>query len=262
MPEVPTRASRNGRSAIQLAPMSVPKASDVLAGQLREAILDGRYAEGDVLPPERELVVQSQMSRTTVREALKILEVQGLVRIKAGRSGGAFVQRPDRESVATSVTLLIRANQLRLADLLETRQAIEPFCAQLAARNRTDEDLATLDAANEALRAENTTRAQFLQANVDWHVAVSVASHNELLNGLMMALSRAIYAGTDSDGFVDAEVRRTTGHAHHLVTEAIRDRDADAAMRRMSRHVHTYAEAVLKVDERTEIALEDLDDDK
>ncbi|WP_368680238.1 FCD domain-containing protein (plasmid) [Rhodococcus opacus] len=235
--------------------MEVPKASDVLANELRERILSGEYIEDTPLPPERELVVQTQMSRTTVREALRILEVQGLVRIKAGRAGGAFVQRPGEESMASTVALLIRGRQIRLAALLETREAIEPFCAQLAATHRTDRDLAALNAANDAIVEAEDDLAAFLQANVDWHVAVATASHNELLTGLMMALSRAIYAGTENEGFVDEVVRTTTLKAHRSVTRAIRERDPDAAVRRMTRHVHSYAKSVLAVDERTDIPL-------
>lgn len=245
------------RSPVRLAPMEVPKASDVLANELRERILTGEFPEGTALPPERELVTQTQMSRTTVREALRILEVQGLVRIKTGRAGGAFVQRPDKDSVASSVSLLIRGQQVRLADLLETREAIEPFCARLAARNRTDADLARLDAANTAIADSSGTLAQFLRANVDWHVGVATASHNELLTGMMTALSHAIYAATKNEDFVDAEVRRTTVRAHRSITNAIRAQDPDAAVRRMGRHIHAYAEAVLQVDQRTDIPVED-----
>jgi DNA-binding FadR family transcriptional regulator len=82
------RTGGAARSAVQLSPIDVPKASDVLVHDLRERILRGEFAEGTALPPERELVVQTRMSRTTVREALRILEVQGLVRIRAGRAGG------------------------------------------------------------------------------------------------------------------------------------------------------------------------------
>jgi DNA-binding FadR family transcriptional regulator len=235
--------------------MEVPKASDVLAHDLRERILNGEFTEGVPLPPERELVIQTQMSRTTVREALRILEVQGLVKIKTGRSGGAYVQRPDGASVASSVSLLIRGQQVRLADLLETREAIEPFCASLAARNRTDADLARLDGANKMIADTDATLARFLQSNVDWHVAVAAASHNEILTGLMTALSRAIYAATENEQFIDTEVRRTTVRAHRSITDAIRAGDPDAAVRRMNRHVHTYAEAILKVEQRTKIAV-------
>lgn len=245
------------RSTIKLAPMSVPKASDVLAHELRERILAGEFPEGTALPPERELVTQTMMSRTTVREALRILEVQGLIRIKAGRAGGAFVDRPDKESLASSLALLIRGRQIRLSALHETREAIEPFCAELAARNRTDSDLATLDAANEKISDENGSLADFLQANVDWHVGVATASHNELLTGFMLALSRAIYVATENEGFVDATVRQTAARAHKSITDAIRKQDADAAVRKMKRHVYSYAGAVLKVDKRTAITVED-----
>lgn len=241
------------RAMTPLAPLQVPKASDVLADDLRERIIRREFPEGTSLPPERELVAQTAMSRTTVREALRILEVQGLVSIRTGRSGGAFVQRPDKESVASSVNLLIRGRHIRLADLLETREAIEPACAQLAAKHRDEADLAELDRLNAAIADESNDLAEFLQINVDWHVAVATASHNELLTGMMLALSRAIYEATDNQGFVDDEVRKTTVRAHKSVTTAIRDADADAAVRRMSRHVHSYAEAVTLVEERTEI---------
>jgi DNA-binding FadR family transcriptional regulator len=234
--------------------MEVPKASAVLANELRERILSDEYPEGTPLPPERELVVQTRMSRTTVREALRILEVQGLIRIKAGRAGGAFVQKPGEESVASSLDLLIRGRQLRLASVHETREAIEPSCARLAALNRTTSDLRRLEATNEEI-ASSVDLANFLRANVDWHIAVATASHNEILTGIMMALSRAIYTATNNEGFINDEVRSITVRAHRSVMRAIRERDADAAVRRMTRHVHSYAKAALKVDERTTVAV-------
>ncbi|MGH3431326.1 MAG: FadR/GntR family transcriptional regulator [Thermocrispum sp.] len=257
-PDKPATPSAR-RSTITLAPMEVPKASDVLANELRERILAGEFEEGTALPPERELVTQTAMSRTTVREALRILEVQGLIRIKAGRAGGAFVHRPDGESLAKSLSLLIRGRKIRLTSLLETREAIEPFCAELAAKNRTEADLAAMDAANEALAEESSSLDAFLRANVDWHVAVATASHNELLNGFMLALSRAIYTATENETFIDDEVRRTTARAHSGITQAIRKKDADAAVRRMRRHVHAYAEAVLQVEQREAITVPDGD---
>lgn len=246
--------AENPRSAIRLSPLQVPKASDVLADELREKILSGEFPEGTPLPPERELVVQTRMSRTTVREALRVLEVQNLVRIKAGRAGGAFVQRPGHDSVADSLELLIRGRQIRLASVHETREAIEPSCARLAALNRTSGDLQRLDAANAAIAVDGTLEA-FLQANVDWHVGVATASHNEILTGIMIALSRAIYTVTHNAGFVSDEVRSITVRAHRSVTRAIRERDPEAAVRRMTRHVHAYAEAALAADDRTAITV-------
>jgi GntR family transcriptional regulator, transcriptional repressor for pyruvate dehydrogenase complex len=254
--EPATADSVPDRRRVRLAPMQVPKASDVLANDLRERILRGELEEGTPLPPERELVLQTNMSRTTVREALRILEVQGLVRIKTGRAGGAFVQRPGKDSVASSVGLLIRGRQVRMAALLETREAIEPACARLAATRRTAADLARLDLTNHALHAAESLE-DFLQANVDWHVGVAIASHNELLTGFMMALSKAIYAATENRGFVDEAIRAETAKAHRAITEAIREQDATGVVRRMTRHIHAYAEAVLRVEGRTEIEIPD-----
>jgi DNA-binding GntR family transcriptional regulator len=75
----------------------------------------------------------------------------------------------------------------------------------------------------------------------------------------MTALSRAIYTSTENEGFIDAEVRKVTARAHNSITQAIEKRDAEAAVRRMSRHVHSYAAAVAKVDKRTEIVVPDTD---
>jgi DNA-binding FadR family transcriptional regulator len=245
------------RPAITLGPVDVPKAPDVLARELRERILNGELREGAVLPAERELVKQTQMSRATVREALRILEVQNLVRVKAGRAGGAFVQRPSTASMANSVTMLIRGRQIKLADLMETREALEPYCAELAAAKRTEAELATLDRANEAIANPGADLSKFLQANLDWHVGVAIAGHNELLIGFMTALSQAIYTGTENAAFIDDSVRAVTARAHKSITRAIREKDAEAAGRRMRRHVHSYASAVLKVDQRDSITVDD-----
>src|SRR5246500_5492340 len=243
------------RSSVLLKPVDVPKASDVLARELRERTLSGERAEGIALPAERELVKQTQMSRATVREALRILEVQNLVQARAGRAGGAFVQRPTTKSMASSVSMLIRGQRIKLADLMETREALEPFCAELAARNRADEDLAELDRANEAIADPEADLTQFLRSNLDWHVGVAAASHNELLTGFMIALSQAIYAGTENAAFVDTEVRAVTTQAHPAITTAIRDRDSRAAGRRMRRHVHGYDAALALADERDAIVV-------
>lgn len=237
------------RSSVSFAPMSVPKASDILVNELRERILSGELAEGTTLPTERDLVQQTQMSRTTVREALRILEVQGLLRIVAGRAGGAIVQRPGSDGVVKSVSALIRGQQIRLTTLLETRRAIEPVCAQLAAEHRTDRDLATLDEINIALARPESSFPDFLQANVDWHLAVAQATHNELISSFIVALSNAIYASTAKESYGAPESRSLTIRAHASITEAIRKRDKAAAVRRMSRHLDSYAADVPEHDQ-------------
>jgi DNA-binding FadR family transcriptional regulator len=158
--------------------------------------------------------------------------------------------------MASSVSLMIRGQQIKLADLMETREALEPFCAELAAQKRTDEDLAVLDRANKDIAKPDADLAAFLQANLDWHVGVAKAGHNELLIGFMTALSHAIYTGTENAAFVDDSVRAVTQRAHKSITNAIRSGDAEAASRRMRRHVHSYAKAALAMDEREAISFD------
>jgi GntR family transcriptional repressor for pyruvate dehydrogenase complex len=231
-------------------PLTVPKASDILAAQVRERIFSGELAEGTALPAERQLVEQTGLSRATVREALRVLEVENLLRIRPGRGGGAFVHRPDHKSLANTVQLVIRGQQIRLESLHQTREAIEPTCAALAARHRTDEGLAELDAANADLVQAGADIPRFLRANIRWHNAVAKAGENELLIGFMSALSQSIYAATDLERFMDAQIRELTVRAHARITEAIRQQDEAAAARRMTRHVCGFARAAAQVDER------------
>ena len=101
-----------------LATVSVPKASLVLADRLRERILSNGTQEGTLLPTERELVVQSVLSRASVREALRVLETEGLISTKSGRSGGSVVRRPGPEAIWRSLKLFVRGHGVRFEAVL------------------------------------------------------------------------------------------------------------------------------------------------
>jgi GntR family transcriptional repressor for pyruvate dehydrogenase complex len=227
-------------SAINVKRLVVPKASDVLAEHLRESILRGELPEGSPLPSERELGERSGLSRASVREALRILESEGLIQTRPGRNGGASVKQPTAESIARSVELFVRGHRVRLESLLESREAIEPAIARLAAVNRNDDDLARLSAAQARLTSSTHDRAAYLAANVDWHMAVALASHNEPLIGFMSAISGVIRMATELDPFDTDEVRGLTIAAHERIHAAIAAGDPAAAERRMARHVHAY----------------------
>ena len=104
--------------------LRVPKASDVLADALRRQILSGELPEGYALPVERMLAAESGLSRTAVREALRILEIEGLVYTKAGRAGGSFIRRPDAQSVERTLTVFMAARHVKFRALLELREAL------------------------------------------------------------------------------------------------------------------------------------------
>ncbi|MFF0085876.1 FadR/GntR family transcriptional regulator [Streptomyces canus] len=153
---------------------------------------------------------------------------------------------------------MIRGQRIRLDALHETREAVEPACAALAAVRRTDDDLTELDAAHGELieAGADGDVPRFLRANVRWHTIVARASGNELLIGFMSALSRAIYAATDIEHFLDDDIRRVTARAHARVAQAIRDQDGDGAKRRMERHVCAFARAASHVDRRERLELD------
>ena len=227
---------------VQVGRVQVPKASDLLANRIREQILVGTIAEGQPLPAERELVTETGLGRSTIREALRILENQGLVVTRTGRNGGSVVRRPGRASLEESIGTFIRGQQLRLEALLETRMAVEPAAARYAAAHRTDADVANLVAAqahlSKAIEAHDLPG--YLVANIEWHLAVVHASHNELLIAFMTAIAQAVHRATEADDFNSDAVRAETLRAHGRILDAIVKRDADAAERRMRRHVQAY----------------------
>lgn len=220
------------------------KKSGVLAEILREKILSEELREGDSLPSEKEMVESTGISRASVREAISLLEAEGLVRTRPGRNGGATVHKPDAQIMVRPIELLIRGRKLPFHSIIETREALEPAGAQLAALYRTDGDLEKLDALCELLESDIENVKSYLDVNMKWHMAVMQASHNELMIGFIHALSNIIYSATDIEEFNSLESRWAVARVHRKVVEAIRARDVDAARRRMERHVQAYSQAV------------------
>jgi DNA-binding FadR family transcriptional regulator len=236
--------------------LRVPKASDVLADRLRHEILEGSLDPGAALPPERALAEDSGLSRTVVREALRILEIEGLIAIRPGRNGGSIVRRPDADSFTRSLDVFIRGRRVRFHAILEAREQLEPVCAQLAAERRTPEDLVALEEATEAVEQQLNDVAAYLTANVDWHVTVARISHNELLGAFMEALATAVRSATDIKDFNSRDVREAATQAHRRVLEAIADGDAARARHHMERHVQAYRAMLSGVEVPDEVDLD------
>lgn len=237
-------------SNVLIRPVVVPKASDVLAARLRELIVQGRFAPGDLLPTERELVAEAGLSRTTVRDALRVLESEGLIATKAGRAGGSMVTRPARESVARSVELFVRTHGIRLDSLLECRVAVEPTLARLASRNRTSTQLREMiDLHEQFVRSVNDV-ALYKRINLDWHLAVARASCNEPLTALMEAISMPIRDAMDYQHVTTREIRNSAVKAHTGIMKAIAEQDDGAAFTRMDRHVSAYRDVAREMTEK------------
>jgi len=217
--------------------IQVPKTYDVLADQLRRTILDGELDEGERLPTERELVDQTGLSRGSVREAIRMLEVEGLVSPKPGRFGGNIVRRPDNNSMAHFVGQFVRSHRLPLRTLHETRETIEPALARLAAENRTEAELELIRSLNAEMASIGMDAEQFAALNIKWHNAIAAASRNDLLAALLYAMSYGVIAATTEEVYDTPDMQEIVCRAHERIIAAIEAKDGDAAYRRMERHV-------------------------
>lgn len=225
--------------------IKIPKSYDVLAEHLREKILSGDVAVGSHLPSERSLVDQTGLSRGSIREALRKLEVEGLVKTRPGRQGGNIATLPGQEAVSHFLGLFIRGRRVQFRSLLETQLAIEPTLARLAALNRTDDELKELEAITTDAAAALNDRPRFLAENVRWHNAVAHASGNELLAAFTLSISKAMHDATAVDNFATLKVREQSLADHRKILAAIKAGDGDAAFRRMERHIKGYTAQIL-----------------
>lgn len=220
-----------------LGPIHVPKTSDVLADRLRTRILDGSIADGAPLPAERDLVMQTGLSRGSVREALRILQTEGLVATRPGRLGGSVASRPGDDALARYIGLFVQGRGISLISLLQTREAIGPSLASLAALNHTQDDLDQLLEATRRVEDAFDDVPQYLAENVNWHCAVASAGHNELLKAFVAAISGLVYKASAIENFASEDVRSVVIKAHRRIVNAIAQRDDEAAARRMTRHL-------------------------
>jgi len=217
--------------------ISAPKPYDVLADQLREAILRGEISEGESLPAEREMVSQTGLSRGAVREALRMLSVEGLIQTRPGRFGGNIVTLPGNESMASAVSRFVRGRKLPLRVLQETRETLEPALARLAALHRSEEDLRELRALHDDLIASIGNFQEFSLLNIRWHNAVAQSSGNELLAAVMYSISYGVAVSTTTEEYDTMETRKLVVRIHAQINDAIEAKDAELAERRMRQHI-------------------------
>jgi GntR family transcriptional repressor for pyruvate dehydrogenase complex len=177
-----------------------------------------------------------------VREALRILEAEGLVSTRPGRQGGSVARQPGDASLARYIGMFVEGRGISLLSLLQTREAVEPSLAFLAAQNRTDDELAELQQITQSVERAYDDVPRYLEENVKWHCAIAAASHNELLRAFMVAISNMVYRASAIEDFATDEVRKVVLKAHRRIFDAIAAQDADAARRRMTRHLAALTE--------------------
>jgi DNA-binding FadR family transcriptional regulator len=211
--------------------------SDVIA-QIRAAIFSGRYRPGDRLPTERELAQQFQVSRVTVRDALRALEASGLIRVKVGGQGGPYVAEPDIALLSDSLGTHLQLRGTTFRELAEARLALETTAARLAAERATDEDLEALEAAiHGPIRASYDAAA----TSLDFHTALVKAAHNGALLTMFVATRALIQEAFDTLHARQPDMAEAARKAHSELYQAIARRDAEGAVRIMRDHLYDFA---------------------
>ncbi|GAB1694231.1 FadR/GntR family transcriptional regulator [Krasilnikovia sp. M28-CT-15] len=172
----------------------------MLADELRTEITSGRLRPGERLPPEPELCIRSGVSRSTVREALRLLASQHLIITTRGVTGGSFVAHPDAEQICegltTGLTLLTNSAAVGVTDVLELRIALEVPAASMAARRRTDSDVALMHAA--MFDPVGDDAARMCSAASAFHAVVCKATRNPLFE----LVTRPVYDASCGDDVI------------------------------------------------------------
>jgi GntR family transcriptional regulator, transcriptional repressor for pyruvate dehydrogenase complex len=207
---------------------------------LAEAIADGIVSRGlrpgERLSTEAEMIAEYQVGRATLREALRVLEAQGVIEIRVGAGGGPFVARPDAHRLARMLSLLLRMSDVTLREVLDARLIIEPALAGQAARHRQDSDVQALKGNQQALMSASRGGTEFLRVNEQFHTLIAQASGNRPLAALWSALA-AIADGHEAGVRYTATALSGMIAAHRKIGEAIIARDADEAARAMTVHM-------------------------
>lgn len=214
------------------------KAYQVVVDQIKENFLNGEYKPGEKLPTERELASLFSVSRTSVREALRKLEIKGLIEIKQG--SGIFIKSLDFIPRVEITSPIMNAEKTLIYEMLELRRVLEVECAYLASQRATSEDLERIREALEMMgRAKNDVE-QGLQADLSFHFNIVRASHNSIFLQLMESLGERMkdtIQVTRRYRLADPERLQDTVDEHKEIYLAIATGEANQAKRLMEKHI-------------------------
>jgi GntR family transcriptional regulator, transcriptional repressor for pyruvate dehydrogenase complex len=221
-------------------PVQTRRTFEEAAEQIADKVRIGELRIGDKLPGERALAAQMQISRPTLREAVKVLVDAGLLEVRRGPGGGMFVATD-----IVGVELVRQQSSLRLSEVagvLEARRMLEPRVAQLAAVRATEDDFAALQRSIDSMRAlVDAGKAlkeedRFLQLDVQFHLALARASGNATVESLMRVLFRQLEIARDMAMHLPLVPEWTIG-IHERTLAALRGGDPDEVEAVMDEHL-------------------------
>lgn len=228
------RVKLDGTSRSSGRPLT--KTSEVVARHLADQIIDQKLPPGTRLPAEKEMIEAFDVGRSTLREALRLLETRGVLTIKRGPGGGPVVRRPRPEDLGDALSLILQFEGASLREVIDARQALEPTIARLAAERITDEEIDELQATIDAMRSEAGDHAVFLEQNWVFHSTISQAADSIPLRAFVDSL-KSIWDGAFVGVSYSARRHHGVADAHQKIVDVLRHRDPEAATAAMNNHL-------------------------
>lgn len=216
------------------------KTAILVAQQIVQEITDRKLPPGAMLPSERQMLEDYGVARGTLREALRYLEVQGVITIRPGPGGGPSVNEVEPRALASVLAMILHLSEAPFSTILETRQLIEPASAAAAAARIDDARLEELRESMEVMDEVIDDAQAFLAENGRFHVLIARASGNKLFEMLAGALSWIIDA-TALGAEYDLKRRRVVVRAHRKIYEALQSGDPEAARSAMADHIDNFS---------------------
>jgi GntR family transcriptional repressor for pyruvate dehydrogenase complex len=217
-----------------------PQKTAILVAEriIRDTVRSG-MKPGDLLPPERTMLEQYNTGRGTLREALRLLEFQGVIALKPGPGGGPVLLNPDASHLASTVVLLMELKAAPFRTIVEVRTALEPMISCLAAERMSEAALAELEQTIVQMSEHLDDEYLFLEANKRFHDIIAWSSGNALFGYIVDSLL-GIMDGTLIGIDYPAPRRSAILKAHEEIYAALADRDPKAAEERMREHIQAY----------------------
>lgn len=226
------------------------KASDLIVSQIRRQILTGNLTPGDRLPAERTLMEQFNVSKQTLREALRVLEFLGLVEIKKGATGGACIAEIESQTALDILANFLYFKNLSIQNLAEVRKIIEPHAAAVAAETMTKEEIGELkrliDMSKEQYASGNVQEAHF-NNELDFHCLIANSTKNPLLM-LIVEFIESLMSDQKTTIKLDRPFLASVIEAHERIYDAIFTRDAERARQEMTRHITEVEQSLEKLE--------------
>lgn len=226
-------------SVMNSAAQRPPKAAMLVAQRIVQDAIRAGLGEGDLLAPEKMMLDKYQTGRGTLREALRLLEFQGVIALKPGPRGGPVLQSPNAAHLGSTLVLLMQLRAAPFRTIVEVRSAVEPMISSLAAERMSKEQLTELKGTVEQMRVEIDDQYSFLDANKRFHDVIAWSSGNALFGYIIESLL-TIMDGTVIGIDYPQYRREAILKAHQEIYEALESGDPEESEARMRAHILAY----------------------